>query len=81
MTPIAIASRVVEKSRIVMSTKPRRVEQWITSFLIARLGEGKIMKLKKIILGYSFIPLFESFCGGKEKFISLFESLTRREWN
>jgi len=45
MTPVATASRVVEKSRIVAFAKPRRVEQRITSFLIARLGEGKIMEL------------------------------------
>lgn len=47
MTPVATTSRVAEKSRIVASAKPRRVEQQITSFLIARLGEGKIMELKK----------------------------------
>lgn len=67
MTPVATTSRVAEKSRIVASAKPRRVEQQITSFLIARLGEGKIMELKKKkILEYFFIPLFESICRGKE---------------
>ena len=44
-----------------------------------RLGGGKGMK--RIILEYSFIPLFESFNGGNEKLISLFGSLSGREWN
>ena len=47
MTPITTASRAAKKSRIVAFAKLRRVEQLITSFLIARLGEGKIMELKK----------------------------------
>ena len=39
------------------------------------------MKWKRIILEYSFIPLFESFNGGNGKFIILFGSLSRTEWN
>ena len=41
--------------------------------------EWKIMK--RIILKYSFIPLFGSFNGGNGKLIPLFGSLNRREWN
>ena len=39
------------------------------------------MKWKRIILEYSFIPLFESFNGGNGKFIILFGSLSGRELN
>ena len=39
------------------------------------------MKWKRIILEYSFIPLFESFNGGNGKFILLFGSLSGRELN
>ena len=48
------------------------------------LGGGNGMKwkrMKKIILEYSFVPLFESFNEGNRKFISLFESLSEKEWN
>ena len=38
-------------------------------------------KMKRIILEYSFIPLFESFNGRNEKPIPLFRSLSGREWN
>ena len=37
--------------------------------------------MERIILEYSFLPLFGSFNGGNEKPIPLFESLSRREWN
>ena len=37
--------------------------------------------MKRIILEYSFLPLFGSFNGGNEKSIFLFESLSGREWN
>ena len=49
-----------------------------------RLGGGNRMELKgmkRIILEYFSIPLFESFNGGNEKFIPLFESLSGSEWN
>ena len=65
MTPITTASRAAEKSRIVAFAKLRRVEQLITSFLIARLGEGKIMELKKNNFRI-FFHSFESFYGGKK---------------
>ena len=35
--------------------------------------------IKIIILEYSYIPLFESFNRGNEKFILLFKSLSGRE--
>ena len=44
-----------------------------------RLGGEKGMK--RIILEYSSIILFESFNGKNKKFIILFESLSGREWN
>ena len=37
--------------------------------------------MKKIILEYSSLPLFEIFKGGNEKFIPLFESLSGRKCN
>ena len=37
--------------------------------------------MKRIILEYSFIYLFESFNGGTWKFIPLFGSLSGSEWN
>ena len=37
--------------------------------------------IKRIILEYSSLPLFESFNGGNEKLIPLFGSLSGREWN
>ena len=37
--------------------------------------------MKRIILEYSSLPLFESFNGGNRKSISLFGSLSGREWN
>ena len=37
--------------------------------------------MKRIILEYSFIPLFGSFNGRNRKLIPLFGSLSRREWN
>ena len=37
--------------------------------------------MKIIILEYSSLPLFGSFNDGNEKFIPLFGSLNRREWN
>ena len=49
-----------------------------------RLGEGNGMKwkgMKRIILKYSSLPLFESFNKGNGKSILLFESLSEREWN
>jgi len=36
--------------------------------------------MKKIILKYSSLPLFENFNGGNRESILLFESLNRREW-
>ena len=36
-------------------------------------------RIKRIILEYSSLPLFESFNGMNEKFISLFGSLSERE--
>ena len=36
---------------------------------------------KRIILEYYFLPLFGSINGGNGKSISLFGSLSRREWN
>ena len=78
MTPITTASRAAKKSRIVAFAKLRRVEQLITSFLIARLGEGKIMELKKNNFRI-FLHSFKSFYEGKKKFISLFKSLTGRK--
>ena len=80
MIPVTIVSWAAEKSRIVVFAKPRRVEQLITSFLIARFGEGKIMELKKNNFRI-FLHSFKSFYEGKKKFISLFESLTGRKWN
>ena len=47
-----------------------------------RLGGENVIewkRMKRIILKYSFIPLFESFNGGNGKLIPLFESLSRRE--
>ena len=78
MIPVTIVSLVADKSRIVAFAKPRRVEQLITSFLIAHFGEGKIMELKKNNFRI-FFHSFESFYEGKKKFIFLFESLTGRE--
>ena len=37
--------------------------------------------MKRIILEYPSIPLFESFNWGNGKSIPLFESLSGREWN
>ena len=37
--------------------------------------------MKRIILEYSSLSLFGSFNGGNEKLISLFGSLSGREWN
>ena len=37
--------------------------------------------IKRIILEYSFLLLFESFNGGNGKFILLFGSLSERKWN
>ena len=37
--------------------------------------------MKRIILGYFSLLLFESFNGGNEKFIPLFGSLSGKEWN
>ena len=48
------------------------------------LGGGNEIQwkwLKRIILEYSSIPLFWSLNGGNGKLISLFESLSGREWN
>ena len=45
-------------------------------------GNGiKWKKMKRIILKYSFIPLFGSFNSGNRKSIPLFGSLSGREWN
>ena len=41
--------------------------------------EWKVMK--RIILEYSSLPLFESFNGGNGKLILLFGSLSGKEWN
>ena len=38
-------------------------------------------RIKRIILEYSSLPLFESFNGGNGKLIPLFGSLSGREWN
>ena len=38
-------------------------------------------EMKKIILEYSSLPLFESFNGRNGKPILLFESLSERKWN
>ena len=49
-----------------------------------RLGGGNGMKwkgMKRIILEYSFLPLFGSFNEDNEKLILLFESLSGREQN
>ena len=49
-----------------------------------RLGGENGMKwkgMKKIILKYSSLPLFESFNGRNGKHIPLFRSLSGREWN
>ena len=37
--------------------------------------------MKRVILEYSSLPLFESFNRGNGKLILLFRSLSRREWN
>ena len=37
--------------------------------------------MKRIILEYYFLPLFESINGGNRKSIPLFRSLSRKEWN
>ena len=37
--------------------------------------------MKRIILEYSFLPLFGSFNEGNGKLIPLFRSLSRRKWN
>ena len=42
-------------------------------------NECKWMKI--ITLKYSSFPLFENFNGGNEKFIPLFGSLSKKEWN
>ena len=55
----------------------------LMNFLLRpRLGGGNGMEwkgMKRIILEYSFFPLFESFNGGNGKPIPLFESLSGRE--
>ena len=51
-------------------------------FFRPRLGEGNGMKwkgMKRIILEYSFLPLFGSFNGGNGKLISLFGNLSGKE--
>ena len=53
-------------------------------FLRSCLGgenEIKWKEMKRIILEYSSLPLFESFNGRKRKLIPLFGSLNGREWN
>ena len=49
-----------------------------------RFGGGNGMEwkgMKRIILEYSFLPLFGSFNEGNGKIIPLFRSLSRRKWN
>ena len=49
-----------------------------------RLGGGNGIEwkgMKRIILEYSSLPLFESFNGENGKLILLFGSLSSREWN
>ena len=47
----------------------------------ASFGKREWKEMKRIILEYSFFPLFGSFNGGNAKLIPLFGSLSGREWN
>ena len=49
--------------------------------VLGLIWEEGMEKNKKKFLEYSSISLFESFNGGNRKFISLFGSLSGREWN
>jgi len=44
-------------------------------------GRREWKRIKRIILEYSSLPLFWSFNGGNGNYISLFGSLSGREWN